>query len=121
MPSRPPTFRRGKKTDREAKQARDREHDRKRNKAEPWRAWYNTPEWRAVRAIVLGRQPACVFCLALGIVEPSRVADHLDDERKKTDREYFFNPDSCQGLCFTCHNSEKQRQERAKRRQSNTD
>jgi hypothetical protein len=111
MSSKPPTFRPGRKTARQAKQERDRIHDRKRAKEQPWRTWYNTPEWRAVRAIVLTRDPACVMCLARGRVEPSRVADHKEKD-KKYDRAYFFNPLSCQGLCFTCHNSAKQRQEK---------
>jgi len=111
MPSKPPTFRPGRKTARQAKQERDRAHDRKRAKEQPWRTWYNTPEWRAVRAIVLTRDPACVMCLVLGKVTPSTHVDHKDKDKKK-DRGYFFNPLNCQGLCATCHNSTKQRLER---------
>lgn len=112
MPKMPPTFRPGGKTARDAKRERDRAHDRRRAREQEWRGWYNTPQWRTVRDIVLTRDPACVSCLTRGRVEPSRVADHIDKEKKK-DRAYFFNPLSCQGLCFTCHNSEKQRQESA--------
>lgn len=65
-----------------------------------------------MRAIVLARDPACVMCLARGVVRATRVADHLDPSRKRMgDRAYFFNSTNCQGLCFTCHNSEKQKEE----------
>lgn len=114
MPTKPPTFRPGGKTPVDTKRERDRLYDRRRAKEGAiWRPWYNTTHWRTIRAIVLTRDPACIRCLARGVVSVSTVADHIDSTRKG-DRSYFFAPTSCQGLCATCHNSEKQREERAR-------
>lgn len=111
MPKRPPHFRPGGRTARDVKRERDARYDPKRAQATPWRAWYSSPEWRALRAIVLTSEPACRMCLAVGRVTPTRVADHIIEH--KGDRALFFDRANLQGLCFNCHNSAKQKQERA--------
>lgn len=78
-----------------------------------WRAWYKTPEWRAIRRQQLNAEPLCRMCVA---DEPSRVraatvCDHVRPHRGDRDR-FFAGP--FQSLCETCHSARKQRIERSR-------
>jgi len=75
------------------------------------RRLYNTPRWRAVRLIVLARDPFCVRCLAQGIATPSDTANHKDKGARKHP-ERFYDLDVIEGVCTPCHSGEIQAEER---------
>lgn len=80
----------------------------------PWRRWYNSARWRALRRVIFARDlytcqwPGCGFTTA----DTSRlVADHRDPHRG--DELLFWNEGNLQTLCKPHHDSGKQRAERA--------
>lgn len=78
----------------------------------PWRAWYGTARWSAIREAQLSAHPLCVMCLDDDVVEEARVCDHVTPHRGS---EELFWSGPFQSLCFSCHNSKKQREERSAR------
>lgn len=84
-----------------------------RDRVDTWRAWYKTAEWQRLRWQVLG--DAMFACARCGLIGQSRelVADHVQPHRG--DRALFFDRSNLQCLCATCHNRDKQREERAQR------
>jgi 5-methylcytosine-specific restriction enzyme A len=86
----------------------DQERDR-----QPWRRWYKTARWQALRWAVLVRDGfTCQMC---GRVEPDSsrlVADHRQPHRG--DEALFWDARNLWTLCKSpCHDSVKQREERA--------
>lgn len=83
---------------------------RSRDRIDVWRRWYKTAEWRELRWSVL--VDALFTCARCGIVGQSSalVADHVTPHRG--DRDLFFDRSNLQCLCKTCHDGEKQREER---------
>ena len=83
-----------------------------RDQVQAWRAWYKTARWQRLRMAVLQRDLfTCQFC---GVVEHRKgqlVADHRTAHRG--DAALFWDADNLQCLCKTCHDSTKQRMERA--------
>lgn len=80
----------------------------------PWRSWYHTARWRALRLVIFARdlftcqRPGCGFTTA----DTSKlVADHRRPHRG--DEALFWDEDNLQTLCKPCHDRWKQRQERA--------
>jgi len=61
------------------------------------RRWYRTMRWRALRLVILRRDPVCVDCGEL----PSRHVDHRMPHRG--DPRLFWDPANLQGLCAQCH------------------
>lgn len=86
-------------------------HDKRREREKPYRAWYRTPRWRELRAFILRRDPSCRMCLHEGRITPACVADHLVEH--EGDQVLFWDTLNIWGLCKTCHNSAKQRIEKA--------
>lgn len=62
--------------------------------------------WQKARAAFLVRHPRCAMCDATACVVDHRVP-HRGDTR------LFWDKTNWQSLCFKCHNSTKQRMERA--------
>jgi 5-methylcytosine-specific restriction protein A len=89
---------------------RNREYDRRREAENPWRAWYKTGRWQALRRAQLVKQPLCCFCEARGRIVAATVCDHVEPHRG--DSTLFWNEDNLQSLCADCHNSDKARIER---------
>jgi len=104
MPTKPPTF----NPRRVAKREYQREYDKRRKIEKPWRKWYNTQRWKNLRQVVLTRFPACTRCLPRVVV--ATVADHVKPHRG--DPTLFWDLDNLTGLCATCHNSVKSKEER---------
>lgn len=77
----------------------------------PWRKWYKTAEWQRLRWDCL--TAALFTCVRCGFIGESAdlVADHIRPHRGE--RALFFDPRNLQCLCTTCHNRDKQREERA--------
>ncbi len=82
----------------------------------PWRKLYKTARWRALRMVILTRDmftcqwPSCGLMTA----DTSQlVVDHKRPHRG--DEALFWDERNLQCLCAPCHNSRKQRAERAQR------
>lgn len=111
MPKMPPTHDPKGRTPEERMRERKRHYDKRRAGVNLWRSWYNTPRWRALRAWVLRRDPSCRLCLFEGRVTIATVCDHVREH--KGEEVLFWDRGNLWGLCGTCHNSVKQRMERA--------
>ncbi|WP_380925455.1 HNH endonuclease [Sphingomonas leidyi] len=86
--------------------------DRGRAEASPWRSWYNTARWRALRLRVFERDLFTCQWPGCGRVEPNTsllVADHVQMHRG--DERLFWDFDNLQTLCKPCHDGPKQRAE----------
>lgn len=94
----------GQRTRREA----NREHDKRRSASQPWRAWYKTTQWRALRLATFTRD--LYTCRMCAKVTASPVCDHVTPH--KGDPDLFFDAANLQTLCAKCHDSAKQSQER---------
>jgi 5-methylcytosine-specific restriction endonuclease McrA len=77
----------------------------------PWHHLYNTKQWKLLRKQQLAHSPLCAFCEKQGKVTPANVVDHKQPH--KGDKDLFFAPGNLQSLCKTCHDSAKQRAEKA--------
>lgn len=83
---------------------------KRRDQMVAWRKWYKTAEWQRLRWQCLSN--ALFTCVRCGVVGQSRdlVADHIRPHRGE--HELFFDPKNLQCMCATCHNRDKQREER---------
>jgi 5-methylcytosine-specific restriction protein A len=68
-------------------------------------------QWQLARAAHLEANPLCVMCKARGVVTAATVVDHIRPHRG--DMLIFWDRSNWQSLCKPCHDSEKQRIERA--------
>jgi len=89
-----------------------------RNEAQPWRAWYNTARWRALRQKVLLRDG--YMCRKTGVMlvgkypSPiSPVVDHIKPHRG--DEHLFWDIENLQAVSKEYHDSTKQRIEKGGR------
>lgn len=86
-----------------AMRARKKRHDQ--NRPSSSERGYNG-EWRKLRAEFLRQHPFCAFCGA--------PAEHVDHKvRHRGEKALLLSWANLQSLCAHCHNSVKQRQERA--------
>ena len=84
---------------------------RARDRIDTWRKWYNSSRWRSLRwDVLVAAHFTCARCQQAGD-SPDMVADHVRPHRG--DRDLFFDRENLQCLCAHCHNSDKQREERA--------
>lgn len=93
-----------------------REMDRHRD-AQPWRKWYHTARWKALRWSVLLRDGfTCQRCgdLVRDGDTSKLVADHREPHRG--DEALFWDENNLQTLCSPCHSGAKQREENRARR-----
>jgi len=79
-----------------------------------WRAWYKTARWQKLRAQVLVE--AAFTCCRCGAARASAlmVADHKIAHRGNA--ALFWDRANLQAMCKACHDSQKQREERAEGR-----
>lgn len=90
----------------------ERERSKHRLIHSPWRAWYNTARWKALRLDVLTAAGfACARCGRLDGNTTRLVADHVVPHRG--DEQLFWDRSNLQCLCKPCHDRDKQREERA--------
>lgn len=92
---------------------RNREYDAKRRAERPWRSWYSTARWRAMRAAQLASQPLCERCKARGVLQPATVAHHI--KAHKGDEALFWDAANLSSSCADCHDVDEQRIERGGR------
>lgn len=84
---------------------------RRRDAEAPWRAWYKTARWQRLRWSVLARDLfTCCRCGRIEGQTSQLVADHKTPHRG--DEAMFWAEDNLQCLCKTCHDRDKQREER---------
>jgi 5-methylcytosine-specific restriction endonuclease McrA len=82
----------------------------------PWRKWYGTARWRALRMVVFVRDGFTCQWPGCGRIEANTsklVADHRTPHRG--DEALFWDEDNLQTLCKPCHDKHKQRAERSGR------
>lgn len=89
---------------------RNREYDARRRKEQPWRAWYNTQRWKALRLGQLMREPLCARCQERGVIRAATVAHHKIAH--KGDAVLFYDPENLASSCADCHDVDEQRIER---------
>jgi 5-methylcytosine-specific restriction protein A len=78
----------------------------------PWKAWYKTARWRALRLRIFVRD--LFTCSTCGRVEGNTallVCDHKIPHRGNV--HLFWDEANLQTLCKACHDGIKQRQEQA--------
>jgi 5-methylcytosine-specific restriction protein A len=67
-------------------------------------------KWDKARADYLAKHPDCVMCLKAGMRTQATVVDHRTPH--KGDMHKFWDKSNWQSLCYSHHNSDKQRIER---------
>lgn len=80
----------------------------------PWRKWYGTARWRALRMAIFVRDGfTCQWpgCRRIEANTSRLVADHRKPHRG--DEALFWDEENLQTLCKPCHDKHKQRAERA--------
>ena len=90
------------------------DRSRYRREVSPWRAWYDTAEWKALaKACKVAASYTCQWpgCGRVCTDEGEAIADHVKPHRG--DRALFFDATNLQCLCKACHDSKKQAAERA--------
>lgn len=75
-----------------------------------WKHLYKSAAWERLRGTKLTEEPFCRFCTRKGLKIPADVVDHIKEH--KGDTALFHDYDNLQSLCFSCHNSTKQRLEK---------
>ena len=78
--------------------------------AAEYRRLYKTPEWKALRAEQLRKQPLCERHLARGLTVAADTVNHR--EPHKGDRALFFDPTNVESTCKPCHDGPIQAEER---------
>lgn len=76
----------------------------------PWRKWYKSGRWLALRAVRLQAEPLCRYCAADGLTVAGNVVDHIVPHRG--DVGLFWDFANTQTLCKPCHDGRKQAEER---------
>lgn len=87
------------------------ERSRYRDETQEWRKWYKTARWQKLRMSILVRDLfTCGMCAKIEPITSQLVADHKLPHRGSAC--LFWKDTNLQCICKTCHDSEKQRQER---------
>lgn len=88
--------------------------DAQRSVFSPWRKWYSTARWRALRMAVFVRDGFTCQWPGCGHIEANTsklVADHRKPHRG--DEALFWDEENLTTLCKPCHDKHKQRAERS--------
>jgi 5-methylcytosine-specific restriction endonuclease McrA len=87
-----------------------RQYDVQRREQDPFRRWYSTARWAAIRKIVLARDPLCkigdVCVRKFGMRMPSTEGDHIEPPSKGGE---FWSLDNLQGACHDCNSAKRDR------------
>lgn len=67
------------------------------------RAFYDSAEWRQLRAAYLADNPACQDCATTGRATPADSVDHILPLRTRPD--LALEPSNLRSLCKSCHSS----------------
>lgn len=74
-----------------------------------YRAWYQTEQWRAIRAQQLLKEPWCIECWKIGVMKAATDVDHRDPHRGD-EAKFFAGP--FDSLCHSHHSQKTQREVR---------
>ena len=88
-----------------------RDYGRARRSFDAELGFYQSAQWRTVRAAFLRQHPLCCACEQRGRVVPAVVVDHVVPIKEGGAR---FDPRNLQSLCVSDHNA-KSAKERAQR------
>ena len=93
----------------------ERERDRDRERSQPWRKWYHSAEWKALRLAAFQRdgyicQRSGVLCLGKGNDPDAPIANHKVPHRG--DRDMFFDIDNIETVTKAIHDGVIQREEK---------
>ena len=66
--------------------------------------------WQRLRLVHLRKWPLCVRCYGRGMTIEADVVDHVKAHKGNT--ALFWGRNNWQSLCYSCHNSDKQSEER---------
>lgn len=85
--------------------------DRQRAAKQPWRAWYNSPRWTALRDRIRVRDMfTCGMCRRACSGKGQSAVDHRIPHHG--DPRMFWDDDNLWLLCKPCHDGAKQREEK---------
>jgi 5-methylcytosine-specific restriction protein A len=90
-----------------SKRHRDKRHDARRGSA---RQRGYTSRWDRCRALYIAKHPLCALHEKRGELVEAKVVDHIVPH--KGDQALFWEEANWQSLCWSCHNSVKQSEER---------
>ncbi len=76
--------------------------------------FYQSPQWRRLRALQLERQPLCEECLKQNKHTTAKVADHIQPINKGGEP---LSLDNLQSLCHACHNRKSGREAHTRKHQ----
>jgi 5-methylcytosine-specific restriction endonuclease McrA len=92
----------------------EKARDQIREKNDPWRRWYHSAEWKKLRMSVLIRDRfTCQLCGRVDGNTSRLVGDHKRSHHGE--RALFFDKSNVWCVCKPCHDSEKQRMDKADR------
>jgi len=97
-------------TNGDGKRERGRRHDARRRALKPWRAWYKSARWQALRLAQLSKQPLCERCWESGKVTAATVVHHR--KKHEGNEVLFFDPANLASSCAPCHDATEQQIER---------
>lgn len=86
---------------------RHRDYGRARRGFDAEVGFYNSKQWREVRATFLREHPLCVMCEARGVLTPAVVVDHIVPIKRGGAR---FDGLNLQSLCIGDHNAKTARE-----------
>jgi 5-methylcytosine-specific restriction enzyme A len=109
MPTRAPVFR---PSGQQPRIEQKRDFDRFRRKAKPWRRFYGTSEWQALRTTQLVAEPYCQRCILKHVVVRATVVHHKTPHRG--DWQLFISSE-LESLCKRCHDRDAQAEERVEK------
>lgn len=90
---------------------RHRDYGRARRGFDAEVGFYQSRQWRSVRAALLREHPLCGACGAKGLLVAARVVDHVLPIKDGGAR---FDAANLQSLCVSCHNSKTARESAAR-------
>jgi 5-methylcytosine-specific restriction protein A len=64
---------------------------------QPWRTWYKSPTWKAIKRHRLAEEPNCRCCAQEGRVVPATHVDHVEPHLGRWS--LFFKYENTQSLC----------------------
>ena len=95
----------------EHRQLIHRDYGRARRGFDAEVGFYQSRQWRTVRAAYLREHPLCGACGAKGLLVAARVVDHVLPIKDGGAR---FDTANLQSLCVPCHNSKTARESAAR-------
>lgn len=98
-----------------------RAFDKRRRQSHPWRALYDTKEWKEGRLNHLNRHPLCEACLRKEPprYEPATVVHHT--EQHHGNAAIFFDRSKWESSCKPCHDADRQAAEASTRAEVDED